>query len=409
MKAVSASRYRFVIAALILPVRLCVGIIWGAAGPLLPLMMQEFGVSRGNAGWFASVSPLLMMVFAVPSGIIANKVGIKKAFAIGAFLQASAIVAPLFNSFPLILLTRVLFGIGIAMTIPLVGGIIAQWFNRREVPLINGFSQASTSLGNAFAFYATIRIAKALSWRGTLALYSGVALIFAFLWLILGREHWRTMEDNPEVALGEHQLPEVSPLPPAKILRQKATSLLAFSLMGAFCLFTALSSWLPTYYHEVFKMSLASASSVAALLTLVGIPACILGGIVPMRLGLRKPLIVVSGFIVGLAALGCFMVNNPVVISLALTVYGIFGVIYTPSVFTIPMELPGMTPQTGSLILALALAAGNLGSFMGPLIVGYLADLTGSYIPGFLICCLLSLSLLVGGLLLPETGPRASK
>ncbi|MBM4433260.1 MAG: MFS transporter, partial [Chloroflexi bacterium] len=228
-----------------------------------------------------------------------------------------------------------------------------------------------------------------------------------FLWLVLGRESQRTMSNNPEVVSDKARVPGSPPLSPGKVLRQKATFLLAFSLMGAFCLFTALASWLPTYYHQVFGMSLASASSVAAILTLVGIPACIVGGIVPMRLGLRKPLVVVSGLMVGLAGLGCFMVNNPVVVSVALAVYGIFGVIYTPSVFTIPMELPDMTPQTGSLVLALALAAGNLGSFMGPLIVGYLADLTGSYLPGFLICCLLSLSLLVGGLLLPETGPRA--
>jgi MFS family permease len=94
---------------------------------------------------------------------------------------------------------------------------------------------------------------------------------------------------------------------------------------------------------------------------------------------------------------------------IALAIYGVFGVIYMPSVLTIPMELPGMTPETGSLMLAFALGAGNLGGFIGPLIVGYLTDLTGSYLPGFFICCVLSLSLFVGGLLLPETGPNAKK
>jgi hypothetical protein len=41
--------------------------------------------------------------------------------------------------------------------------------------------------------------------------------------------------------------------------------------------------------------------------------------------------------------------------------------------------------------------------------VGYLADYTGSYLPGFIFCCVLSLSLFIGGLLLPETGPGRAK
>lgn len=73
------------------------------------------------------------------------------------------------------------------------------------------------------------------------------------------------------------------------------------------------------------------------------------------------------------------------------------------------MELPGVTPRTGVVVLAMALSVGHIGSFMGPIIVGYLADLTGSYIPGFLICSVLSLSLFFGGLLIPETGPKAKK
>jgi hypothetical protein len=50
---------------------------------------------------------------------------------------------------------------------------------------------------------------------------------------------------------------------------------------------------------------------------------------------------------------------------------------------------------------------GNLGNFVSPLVVGYLADVTGSYLPGFMVFSALSLSLLAAGLLLPETGPKA--
>ena len=53
-------------------------------------------------------------------------------------------------------------------------------------------------------------------------------------------------------------------------------------------------------------------------------------------------------------------------------------------------------------------SGGNLGNFVGPLLVGYLADVTGSYLPGFFTAASFSLTLLVAGLLLPETGPKGT-
>ncbi len=383
------------------------GLITASAGPLLPLMMSELNISRGTVSWFVSAPQMLMMVFAVPAGILAGRIGLKKAFAIGGFLQAAAILAPWCRNFPQLVAVRALFGIGVAMITPLAGGIFAQWFSHKYLPLVNSFSQSLASVGQTLAFFATIPIAVALSWRGTLASYSGIALLFAVLWIVFGREKPRAMEIVPAQHTTGNRPTPIVPMTTWQVLRRRETLLLAISLMGAFCLYLTLGAWLPTYYNEVFEMPLAKASSVSAIFKLTGIPAGILGGILPMRLGRRRPLIVTAGLMVGLTGLLCFIVNNPIVIFSALAIYGVFGVIYMPCIYTIPMELPGATPQTGALMLAVALAAGNLGGFIGPVIVGYLADFTGSFIPGLLLCCGLSLSLFIGGLFLPETGPWA--
>ena len=66
-------------------------------------------------------------------------------------------------------------------------------------------------------------------------------------------------------------------------------------------------------------------------------------------------------------------------------------------------------PQVAALIIAAMLAIGNVLGFTGPLIVGFLTDITGSYLPGLVVCSVLSWSLLIGGLLLPDTGPRAKQ
>ena len=45
-----ANRYRFVIAALVLAAHLAVGINFFAVSPVLPLIMEDYGINRGTAG-----------------------------------------------------------------------------------------------------------------------------------------------------------------------------------------------------------------------------------------------------------------------------------------------------------------------------------------------------------------------
>ncbi len=399
--------YRFVIEAVMLLARAVTGFIWPSVGPLLPLMMAEYAISRGTVGWVISITPLVMTAASVPAGILAARIGAKKTFAIGSLFQAAGLFVLLFKDFPSLLVMRGLFAVGTAICIPLAAGITASWFEANEAPFIHGVNQGSNSLGNAASYLLTIPIATALTWRAPIAIYSAIALVIGIIWAVFGRESRKAGTITGAVSPGPGATGQAMSI--GQVLRQRAALLLAFSLSGAFCLFTAVTSWLPTYYHEVFGMPLAKASSITALFMVSGFFACIIGGILPGRLGLRRPILIGAGITSGLSALGCILTDNPFIIYPSVVIMGVAGSIYMPSVFTIPVELPGMTPRTGALILSLALGVGNFGGFIGPLIVGYLTDLTGSYLPGFLICCVLSLSLLIGGLLLPETGPRGRK
>lgn len=398
------NRYRFVIQTLVILVRICIGLIWASAGPLLPLIMQEYGISRGTVSWYVSAVPVIMASLTIPASIVGTRLGLKKMFAIGAFLQASGLLAPFCTSYVQLFLTRVLFGAGIAITIPTASAIAAEWFSPRELPLVNGITISLVSLGNTAAYAATIPIATAFSWQASITIYAAFAFICAIAWLILGKERQglATQRDSPP----KEKMPEMSL---RAALKQKASFVLALSLLGPFCLSTAVSSWLPSYYHDAFGMPLARASSIVSIFTITGTIASFVGGILTMRIGQRKPFLLIPGLLFGLSALGCILFNNIASILISVALFGFFSSIQASSIFTIPMEIPGITPRTGAVVLSMALGVGNLGGFAGPIIVGYLADLTGSYMPGFLVCSALSLTLFFGGLLLPETGPKARK
>jgi MFS family permease len=401
------NRYRFVIQSIISLVRICSGMIWASAGPLLPLIMGAYGLNRGGVGWFASIAPLTITLLAVPIGIIGTRYSLKKTFAVGAFFQAAGILAPFCSSYIAILLTRMSFAIGTAITFPLITAIAAEWFTARELPLINGITMSFNSLGNAIAFVATVPIATVLSWRAPMTIYGAVALTCATAWLIFGRD--RRKERTYRGAIKAEAARTKSDLTIRQALTQRSTVLLALATLGCWCLVNSVGSWLPTYYHQVFNMPLERASSITAIVTVAGIVSSLAGGILALRIGRRRPFLIIPGIFSGLSALCAVLFNNTAVIYISLAFLGIFANSIGPSLFAIPFELPNISPRTGAIVIFAMLFAGNFGNFVGPLFVGYLADLTGSFLPGFIISAVISLGLLVAGLMLPETGPQARK
>jgi len=401
------NRYRFVVQSLLIFDRGCISLIYSLAGPLMPLIMQEFGITQGAAGWFASSAPLTVAIVAVPIAIVGARYSLKKTFAVGALLQVAGILVPFIHSYIPLLLTRVLFACGTAIMVPAASAITAGWFNRRELTLVNGITVSFTNLTGAVAYLATVPLALALSWRAPMMIYALVAFTGAIAWIIFGKERAKEKGISEEGKSSEREVkPEQSV---RQALTQRSTILIALAVMGSWGLAGVMGAWLPTYFHEVFGMPLQQASSITAITMGTGIVISVIGGILPQRLGRRKPFLIIPGVFMGLTALCAVLFNNLAVIILMVVLFGIFSGLQIPTLYTLPFELPNATPRTGAFVMFALQCGGNFGTFMGPLITGYLADLTGSYLPGIIIFAVFSLSLLVAGLMLPETGPAARK
>ena len=399
------NRYRFVIQSVVVLVRSCIGLIWASAGPLLPLIMNAYGISRGTAGWFASAAPLTIALVSLPVGIISSRFSLKKTFAVGAFLQAGGILAPFAPNYPTLIITRALFAVGTAITVPVATAISTEWFSSRKLPVLNGVMMSFINLGNAIAYFLTVPLAVIMSWKAPITIYGAVALTCALGWVVLGR-------DKPKVKAvtevsGAQAIQAKPELSLKRVLTGRSTLLLGLATMGSWCLGNSIGSWLPSYYNEVFGMPLQKASSIMSVITVGGTAACLIGSFLAVRVGLRKPFIILSGVGFGLSALCAVLFNNPVTIYVSVAMFGVFGNLHNPSLFTIPMELPDTPLRSGMVIFSVMQCGGNLGNFIGPLLVGYLGDATGSYLPGFITSIVLSFSLLIAGLLLPETGPKA--
>jgi cyanate permease len=69
------------------------------------------------------------------------------------------------------------------------------------------------------------------------------------------------------------------------------------------------------------------------------------------------------------------------------------------------MELYPADSSRVAIIFASIMTLGGIVNFIAPLVVGAVADLTGSFVPGLALFAVLAWGLGVVGFLLPETGP----
>jgi cyanate permease len=242
-----------------------------------------------------------------------------------------------------------------------------------------------------------------LGWKMFLSVLGVIPLLLAFIWLFISQETDRTNISN------SNTMNLVSGNTLMAVFKYKTTYLLALAYSGPVALLLTAGSWLPTYYNEVFQLPMAKASNIVGMLNFVGIAAAICGMVLPAKVGLRRPFFIVPGFIVGIAGLGSILINNLPVIYISTMLLGACIWVFLPSLITLPMELPGMDPKQVAMIVGVVFAIGNAFGFIAPIIVGYLRDATGSYLPGLFLWSIISFSLAISGLLLPETGPKGQK
>ena len=392
-----ASRYRFAIGASLLLLNISMGMSFLAVAPLFPLIINDFYIDRATASLLVGATSLVVALALVPGSIIAARLGAKTSLAFGGGLISVVALSPLADGFLALLATRLVFAIGSALVLGVTPTVVMRWFPENELPAVNGLNIFGQTLGVTFSMFMAPRLAEPLGWAGALSTFGCIALVATVIWLIVGRD--------PRVVPGTTvRRFAMSDLP--MVLKDRATILLALGAAGGIGTFITFSSWLPTFYTEQFGYSLERAGSLAALLSFCAILGSLLGATLPARFPRRRPFLIAAGLLIPVAALGCFTSSSPVLLYPSVALFGIIGAVFMPVVFTIPMELPHMTPERVGVAVAAVLSVGNLSGFVAPLFVGFLRDQTGAFSLGLGVVALSGFSLALAGYLIPETGGR---
>ena len=402
-------------AGLTLAAHLAAGLNLFALSPLLPLAIEEYGISHWQAGQLVTLPMLVGAAIGIPGGKLIARIGVKWAYMWAWVAMALLALAPIVPNFYLLVVLRLSYGVGLGLMVVSTGPLVMQWFRPREMLVINSLNTAILSAGITASIAGAVPLSDVLGWKLTLTVFSAVGILGMLLWPLAPRDR-DTGQERPGITVREV----------ISVLRGRTVALLVVADMGIFIQYTALTTWLPSFYQEARGISLQQAGYITSILPFVGIFAVLAGGAFPLLFETFRPrlaafgemgeflfsyrgILVSSGILAILGGLGAFLFTSQLGIYVSVVVLGVGSWFYVPALLTIPMRLQGATPERVAAVWGSYMTFSGLGMYIFPILVGGLHDAYGSYYPGFIICAVASWALLLAGVFLPRDAARQSE
>jgi MFS transporter, CP family, cyanate transporter len=360
-----------------------------SVGPVLPLIQNDLGLSYAQAGLLFSIPVLMMGLFAIPSGLIMARLGVKPVLVLSLSLLGlgGGLRALAANGAQLFAATALL-GAGIGLVQPALPRLIKDRFTRNTGVMTgiysNGFAVGATTAA-ALSIPVLVPFSGSLTWRGPFLIWAVVVGFTAVAWLFVSGGASRGGE---------------SLAPFARIFRSRLCWLFSGIFLTQSLLYYILNSWLASYYQGL-GFPLATAASTLALLSGSSIVFGFSGPALSDRFGRRPPFVVAGiGSVAGVLGL---MLWPHVYWLWPLMIGSSTSVLFTTG-FVIPVDL-APADEVGAFT-GLMLTVGFGGVVVGPPLIGFLRDASGGNLLGLLVMLGIAAAQLWLTLVMPETSPR---
>ncbi|MEV5325381.1 CynX/NimT family MFS transporter [Nonomuraea fastidiosa] len=332
--------------------------------PLLDEIMGDVGLSPAGGGAITTVMVVCLGVFGPVTPLLARRIGLDRTLLAGLLVIAAGVAVRGLDGAPLLYIGSALAATAIAVMNVSMPGVVKQHFPTR-VNLMTGVYVSAVVAGAALASALVVPVehATGAGWRGVTALLAVPALLAALLWL-------------PQALRGRPQVGSDGPRPFGAVLRSRVTWYVT-ALMGLQSLtFYVMLAWLPTIFLEAglpadqagYLLSLTNAVQVGTSLA------------VPVLAGRRASQV---PYVVG---------------ACVLTVLGYLGMLLAPTTlpwvwmivlgigqgasFALALLIIALRPADPAAVTALSAVAQSVGyvvAALGPMLFGYLREISGGW------------------------------
>ncbi|HEX6228453.1 MAG TPA: MFS transporter [Solirubrobacterales bacterium] len=361
---------------------------WGMLAPLAPKVQDKLALSDTETAVMISIPVVLGSLLRIPLGWLTDKLGGRIVFTFMlAYSAGAALLVGLATSYVALLGAGFLLGVAgasFAVGIP----FIADWYPPKRQGFALGIYGAG-NIGTAIAAFSVPFLYNEFGQFSAGIAFGVVIGAFTLLWVSAAR-------DAPVV---RHARPEYR-----EVIRSGwPLWQLAFFYFVTFGGFVAMAIFLPKLLTDWFDFSLTDAGLRAAGFTVLATAARPIGGWLSDRLQASTVLAIAFAG-VGLDAVGLsWQATDPEIVPvtiLCLTMAAFLGM-GNGAVFKL---VPHQFPHSTGSVTGIVGAAGGLGGFFPPLVLGIVKDLTGTFTMAFVflvafawMCAGLALSMRVQG------------
>ncbi|MFF2553233.1 nitrate/nitrite transporter [Nocardia sp. NPDC058058] len=347
---------------------------WNLIGPLSSSYTDDLGLSPGQTSMLVATPVLVGSLGRIPAGVLADKFGGRLMFAVICFIS---IIPTLFvgwsNSYGALIFWG--FFLGIAGTSFAVGvPFVNAWFEPARRGFATGVFGAGMG-GTALSALLTPRLVDHLG-RATTHVIMAVALaIMGVIMLMFSRNspNW-----SPAT---EPALPRIR-----EALKLKATWQGSLLYAVAFGGFVAFSTYLPTVLRNVYEFAQSDAGLRTAGFSIAGVLARPLGGTLSDKLGPVKVLAISFAGTAIMAVVLSFEPPQEFPAGTSLVLMAFFLGLGTGGVFALIAKL--VDPARVGTVTGVVGAAGGLGGYFPPLVMGLVYSSRHDYTLGYLLLAL---------------------
>lgn len=345
-----------------------------------PLIKTELGLSAGHFGFLLASFYITYVPMQILVGIIADRIGAAGVLLAGFIVfSAAQVLTGLAHTYSLMLVLRLLLGIGESASFPASSIIIARHFSEARRGMANAAMSAAIAAGPAFGVFVGALLIDTHGWRWFFVVFGLVSALWIVPWITVAR-----FEREP-LHVAAARRPDLR-----AILRQRS---LWHASAGHFCACYVLYfvlSWIPYYLVHELGFSMAQMARMGGCAYLMMALASIGSGWLTDRwIGsglastrVRKSFLGAGCALAALGVCSCVAVGaQGAFVSLMAACVGL-GLV-TPNLYAVAQTLAG--PGAAGRWVGIQNCIGNCAGLIAPFLSGVVADTTGSFGLAFLL------------------------
>ncbi|MFT7043799.1 MAG: MFS family permease [Candidatus Azotimanducaceae bacterium] len=355
-------------------------------------MAEDLGWGMQTQGMVLSSFFVGYLLLQIVGGLLADRFGGKAVLGAGVLLWSLfTMLTPPAASIGLgvLIATRILMGMGEAVTFPSIYSIYARWVPVTERSRAVGLANSGIPLGTIFALIFTPMIVQAFGWEWAFYAFGLVGVVWFAAWRMVVA---RSPQDDTRMTAEELQLIQAGansePAAAGPPIRAFLSSMSVWAIIVAhFCnnwSLYVLLSWLPTFINKGLGVDYASVGWVTmiphiAAFIFLNVAGNIADRLVSsgMAIGTVRKLMQTIGF--GGISTALLLVGEVDSVWLAITIMTIGNALGAFVVGGFVVNHMDIAPKYAGTLMGITNTAGTIPGIIGVFVSGLILELTGSW------------------------------